>query len=244
MLPNVLFEMSLFAPGENTEEAEIDLNWLLEALTQRDADYLKQHPETPRLYKSGVVWEAPKQFAGECPEVHTIKKALGDMANQRDVRKVLERMQRVFGGEYFADIGVILRNGAHDCDGLAAWRAAELRQGGIPARPMMTKRKRPDGGTTYHALVVWPPFGSTPYESSEDPSLLLGMGGIDRAADRAEEIRKNEDRCKDIRTMGAGVLLQPSANVDSAIENVLGMRRRPDADAAVAEVEKLLRGVG
>ncbi len=141
---------------------------------------------------------------------------------------------------FFLADGTLVAN----CDGLACWRAAELRQAGIPARPMMTKRKRPDGGTTYHALVVWPPFGSTPHESSEDPSLLLGMGGTDRAADRAEEIRKNEDRCKDIRTMGASVLQPTGMNVDNAIESVLGMRRRPDADAAVAEVEKLLRGVG
>lgn len=241
MLQYVLYEMSLFAHGENTEEAETDLNWLLEALVQRDQDYLKQHPETPRLYKSGVVWEAPKQFAGECEEVHVLRDALGAAAKRRDVRKVLDKVQQVLGGEHFADIGVILRNGRHDCDGIAAWRAAELRQAGVPAKAMMTKRKRIDGGTTYHALVLWPPFGTSPYESSEDSSLLLGMGGADRAADRAEELRKNADRCSDIKTMGLARALRPSS--DGAIEDILGLRRRTNAASAISEVEKLLRGV-
>lgn len=241
MLKYVLFETSLFAPGESSDDAETDLNWMLEALVQRDQDYLKYHPETPALYKSGVIWEAPKQFAGECPEVHMLRQALGDAAKQRDVSKVLEKIQQVLGGEYFADIGVILRNGKHDCDGLACWRTAELRQAGIPARAMMTKRKRGDGGMTYHALVMWPPFGSTPYESSEDPSRILGMGGPDGASDRDEELRKNADRCKDIREMGVRVL-NPSSVADAAIEDVLGTRRRSDAANVIAEVERLLRG--
>jgi hypothetical protein len=59
----------------------------------------------------------------------------------------------------------------------------------------MTKRARFGGGTTYHALVSWPPDRRGGYRTSEDPSLLLGMGGADRAADRAEEIRKNAERC-------------------------------------------------
>lgn len=244
MLRYILFEASLFGPGESAAEAETDLNWMLEALVQRDQDYLKQHPETPRLYKSGVYWEAPKQFAGECEEVHVLRAALGASAKQRDVRKVLEKVQQVFGGEYFADVGVILRNGKHDCDGLAAWRTAELRQAGIPAKAMMTKRQRVDGGTTYHALVMWPPFGTTPYPSSEDTSLILGMGGADRAADRAEELRKNADRCNDIKTMGSNVLHPMAPSAPGAIEDVLGLRRRPDATLAISEVERLLRGVG
>jgi hypothetical protein len=93
-----------------------------------------------------------------------------------------------------------------NCDNVATWRAAELRQAGIPANPYMTNRVRPDGGTTYHVLVQWPPMTWCPYPTLEDPSLLLGMGGAERAADRAEEIRKNAERCDNIRRFGKGVL--------------------------------------
>lgn len=241
MLRHIHVETTMFSGRDSTKDTEDDLCWWLEALTQRDQDYLKHRPETPRLYESGVYWEAPKQFEGDCEEVMVLKRALGAAARDRDVSKVLQKIQAVFGGEHFCDIGVILELGAIDCDGLACWRAAELRQAGIPARAMMTKRSRFGGGTTYHALVLWPPFGSTPYESSEDPSLLLGMGGADRAADRAEEQRKNQDRCKDIQEMGVRVL-QPTAAAESAIEDVLGVRRRSDAALAISEVERLLRG--
>jgi len=77
---------------------------------------------------------------------------------------------------------------AANCDNVCAWRAAELRQSGIHAMPYITHRQRQDGGTTYHAIVRWPDG------SSEDPSLLLGMGGPDREMDRAEERRKNAER--------------------------------------------------
>ena len=77
---------------------------------------------------------------------------------------------------------------AANCDNVCAWRAAELRQSGIHAMPYITHRQRQDGGTTYHAIVRWPDG------SSEDPSLLLGMGGPDREMDRAEERRKNVER--------------------------------------------------
>ena len=107
-----------------------------------------------------------------------------------------------------------------NCDGLACYRAAELRQAGIQARPYMTSRERFGGGTTYHALVLWPPFGNVNYVTSEDPSLLLGMGGPERAADRAEENRKNQERCEVIRKYGVlpQVLADPAA--------VLGLRQR------------------
>lgn len=53
-----------------------------------------------------------------------------------------------------------------DCEDLAAWRAAELRQRGIPARAVAIRT----GAKKFHAVVRWPDG------SIEDPSRLLGMG--------------------------------------------------------------------
>lgn len=78
------------------------------------------------------------------------------------------------------------------CDNLAPWRAAELCELGIPAQPYITWRFRPDGGTTYHVVVLWPDG------THEDPSLLLGMGGAARDPDRLEEHRKLGERCADL----------------------------------------------
>jgi hypothetical protein len=244
MLRNIWVEQTLFSPRDDVKESRRDLCYWLEALCFRNADYLKQRPETPRLYKSGVVWEAPKQFDGDCEEVMVLKRALGKMAKERDVQKVLEKIQGVLGGEHFCDIGVILELGKIDCDGVACWRVAELRQMGIKASPYMTHRDRWGGGTTYHALVLWPPFGDSPYPTTEDPSLLLGMHQPARASDRAEEIRKNVERFDWIRRHGLTVANGAAAPA-SALEDVLGLRRRPAAggiDAgALADIEKLLR---
>lgn len=218
MLRDIHVETTMFAGADDPRQTEKDLCWWLEALTQRNQDYLKQRPDTVRLYKSGVVWEAPKQFDGDCEEVMVLKRALGkEAARSRDVRKVLEKIQRVFGGEHFCDIGVILELGKIDCDGLACWRAAELRQAGIPAQAFMTSRKRLGGGTTYHALVRWPPLAE-PWWTSEDPSLLLGMSQPQRQADREEEKRKNLERCDYLRTKRA----TPSPDL---LEEVLGLKR-------------------
>lgn len=238
MLRHVHVETTLFAPADDVGEARKDLLWLLEGLTQRNQHFLRQRPSTPRLYKSGVKYAVPKQFDGECEEVAILKRALGRSAGRSDVRRVLDLVQDVFGGEHFCDIGVILELGEIDCDGLACWRAAELRQAGIQASPYLTHRTRLDGGTTYHALVLWPPFGRNQYPTSEDPSLLLGMAQPQRAADRLEEIRKNQERCEDIRR-GAG-----HPGLDQELAEVLGLRRpMPRRGRPELALEHLLRRV-
>ncbi len=207
----------------------------MEALVQRNQDYLSERPSTPRLYKSGVNWAKPKQLTGDIDEVKILKEALGAAARKGDVRRVLEKIQDVMGGEHFCDIGVILELGEIDCDGLACWRVAELRQAGIPARPFMTSRERPGGGTTYHALVLWPPLGPCNYETSEDPSLLLGMYQPERAADRMIEIQKNQERCDILRKYGRAAL-RPAlksmtssfdgASLDAAVSDLLSNKKR------------------
>lgn len=198
----------------------------------------------------------PQQFGGDCEEVKIIRDALGRSAKSGNVARALETVQAALGGERFRDIGRILENGGGDCDNMSAWRTAELRQlGNVAARPFMTHRLRLDGGSTYHALVLWPPFGSCNYETSEDPSLMLGMGGAGRATDRLEEIRKNEERCDILREMmrrgtplrsltpGApGFAPSADAPISEVLDDVLGLRRRAlSSDGAVTAIDDLLR---
>jgi hypothetical protein len=203
MLRYVLFDTSLFSRGDDAEQSRTDLLWMLEALTQRDMAYLKEHPETPRLYDSGVVYERPAQFSGVCPEVAILRKALGAKALMPSVAEVLSTVQAVLGGERFRDVGRIIENGRGDCDNVACWRVAELRQSGIKASPYITWKPRLDGGVTYHVLVKWPDG------THEDPSLLLGMGGPARAADRQRELDKNAQRVEMVKRAAARLPVAP-----------------------------------
>jgi hypothetical protein len=237
-LQYILFDTTLFDEADKVEQTRKDLCWLLEALTQRNMSYLSRRPETPRLYKSGVTYAVPNQHAGDAPEVKAIRDELGSRSISPQVDAVLRKMQQVFGGEHFCDIGRILELGKIDCDGLACYRAAELRQMGIPAKPYMTHRDTPNG-TVYHALVLWPPMpgiaedaNGKPQWTSEDPSLLLGMGGERRAADRAEEIRKNKERLEHLQKLGGKLpVMAPSPSLPtlskpsmiSEIEDILGI---------------------
>lgn len=225
MLRFVLFDTTYFSPEDDVDATRKDLMWLLEALTQRNQNYLAHHPNAPRLYKSGVKYEVPAQFNGECEEVRVLRSALGKVANRRDVAATLSLIQDVFGGERFRDYGRVLENGGGDCDNLACIRVAELRQAGIKAKPFMTHRKRLGGGTTYHALVRWPPIPGVPYETTEDPSLLLGMGGEAKKKEREEEIRKNIERRDHLLAARNG---RVDMSVD-LLEDVLGLKR-PQAD--------------
>jgi hypothetical protein len=92
------------------------------------------------------------------------------------------------GIEIFLDIPGLMRRGKGDCNELVPMRVAELWNAGIAASPYLTKAPNDKGGWTYHAIVLWPDG------SSEDVSLILGMGGPDLANERREEIRKNIER--------------------------------------------------
>lgn len=247
MLRFILYDTTMFDDDDDVERTRKTLIWCMEALVQRNQEYLKQRPKTPRLYKSGVCYAVPQQFAGECDEVQVLKRALGRTAKRGDVAAVLRLIQEVFGGERFRDIGRILENGGGDCDNLSCWRVAELRQAGVAARPYMTHRPRFGGGTTYHALVLWPPHDSIPYETSEDPSLLLGMGGESRVRERLEEIRKDVERSDILRARAAAPVAVADASLDAVLSDVLGIRRAPRARSqapdALAAIEDALRSV-
>jgi len=213
MLRHVLFDMNLFDGEDERENSQKRILWLLEALTCCNQLWLKQHPETPLIYNSGIKYKVPAQFErDDSPEISTIRAFLMKNSAPRDVMSAFKMVdQACGGGEVFREIPRIIENGGGDCDNVASWRAAELRQHGIQASPYITWRRRADGGMTYHVVVRWPDG------SSEDPSLLLGMGGEDRAADRAEEERKLHER-RDNFIEG----LQRTKKLSGGMETIVG----------------------
>jgi hypothetical protein len=119
---------------------------VLEALVQIDQLYLRFHHNVPPLYQSGVRYkEEPVNVA-----------QLGGGP-----------LQRI---EEFACIPAILERGWDDCDGLAPWRCAELREAGEPAKIRIQWRKNPASGQKLFHIVV-----RRADHSIEDPSALLGM---------------------------------------------------------------------
>lgn len=189
MMPYVLLHFDLFGEGEaDRSDSEYALLWLLESVTLWNCRFLERNPKTPKLYDSGVVYAIPEQMA-ECkiPEskLNDCVRYLRKLGAGEDTIDAIVAFLR--GVEVFRDIPTIIAKGSVDCDNLACWRAAELRNAGVKASPYITWRERPDG-TTYHALVRWPDG------TSECPSLLLGMGGAAKDDERAEERRKNRER--------------------------------------------------
>lgn len=85
------------------------------------------------------------------------------------------------GRENWRDVSAVLEAGIGDCEDLASWRAAELRErDGVRARPAF--RWRQVGDTRIYHIVVKLPDGRI-----EDPSRKLGMGRADDG--RPAEIR-------------------------------------------------------
>lgn len=70
-------------------------------------------------------------------------------------------------GETWDTIQIVRQRGYGDCEDLASWRAAELRERGIPAHAVVRRSNTP--GVAWHAVVQWP------NGQIEDPSAKLGM---------------------------------------------------------------------
>ena len=192
MLRHVLFDLSLFSDESDRANSQKRVLALLQALTYCNQLYLRNNPGTPLIYKSGIKYKVPQQFEeDDTSEVGVLRQYLERQGAPREVWQALHSVNGMVGGEKFRDIPRIIENNGGDCDNLGAWRAAELRELGIRAQPYITWRRRPDGGMTYHVIVRWPDG------SSEDPSLLLGMGGAAKAKERHEEERKLAERMVD-----------------------------------------------
>lgn len=183
-MPYILLSTGIFAGGDRDDSEDFILG-VLGQLTRRNHKYLKAHPETPKLYNSGVEYAYPDQMTdckipkGKLDECRRYLRKLG--ASAETVDAVITYLT---GIEMFRDIPKALQKRRVDCDNLACWRCAELWLCGITASPYITWRETSDG-TTYHALVMLPDG------TSEDPSRLLGLG---EERERQEERRKNRER--------------------------------------------------
>lgn len=179
-----------FDTPEAQDDSEDVLIRLLGLNSRLNLMYLRRFPETPLLYESGIVYTDPDQTDGRPPLTRSkLKKLLAmlrDLGLDPETALMIVRM--VKGIEIFLDIPALLRRGKGDCNELVPMRIAELWRAGIMASPYLIKARNSRGGWTYHAQVLWPDG------SSEDPSLILGMGGRERADERREEIRKNAER--------------------------------------------------
>jgi hypothetical protein len=95
-----------------------------------------------------------------------------------------------------------------NCDRLIGVRLAELWLANIMASPYLIPHVNETGGTTYHAVVLHPD------KTSEDCSLICGMGGAARARDRAEEIRKNYERRDNLLKAAASIVVEDGGDPD------------------------------
>lgn len=190
MMRNIHLGVKLpFETEEDREDSEDILMRLLGIMSRLNLQYLRRHPKTPALYDSGVRYTPPDQL--DRPKlakdkVQQLFSLLQEMGLEAQTGLTIYRI--VCGIEEFLDIPSLYRRGKGDCNELVPVRVAELWRAGVAASPYLVKQRNGRGGWTYHALVQWLDG------SSEDPSLILGMGGADRAADRLEEIRKNTER--------------------------------------------------
>lgn len=135
----------IFTEDYSRAASERSLDRRLEMLVQDDVDYLREHPDAPRLRDSGVRY------------YHDGRGWPGGLVDE------------------WLDIPEALREGVADCKTLAAWRVAELRVSGEDPGARCAKRfaevPDPDVGTLllYH-VIVQRSDGRT-----EDPSREHGM---------------------------------------------------------------------
>jgi len=80
------------------------------------------------------------------------------------------RYQREESTEIWQDCVNIYKNGQGDCEDLACWRIAELRNNNKKASPYIRYRVDPDSGMFIYHVLVMRASGKL-----EDPSFKLGM---------------------------------------------------------------------
>lgn len=192
MLQHIYFGITLpFSTSDEQTHSERVLKWLLHAVCQLNYFYLVRHPNTPKLYESGVRYTPPDQSTAPPVDTEKLRKVfelLQSMGQKPEIGQMVARL--VKGAEVFLDIPNLYARKRGDCNELVPVRVAELWRAGIAATPLLVKPNRnSQGGLTYHVVVKY-----LEDNSYEDPSIILGMGGKARAAERREEIRKNHER--------------------------------------------------
>lgn len=122
------------------------VRFLLNSLVMADRLYLRMHPNLPLLYDSGV------RYRTETPAFL--------MTTEEQLRKRIER---------FDDIPTQLKRGWGDCDDLAPWRCAELRERFGEKASLKISWKKIKNEKVFH-ITVRREDGTV-----EDPSAHLGM---------------------------------------------------------------------
>ena len=84
------------------------------------------------------------------------------------------RYLREEGTEDWKDPVTVFKDGFGDCEDLAIWRVAELRNNHKAAKPYIRYRTDPVTGMYIYHVMVMRANGQL-----EDPSRILGMGGKD-----------------------------------------------------------------
>lgn len=172
--------------------------------------WLQLNPDTPLLYESDVVYAPPDQTtrpALDPAKLRKLLKLLREMGQEPETALQIVRLLR--GVEVFLDWPTLLRRGKGDCNELVPVRLAELWRAGIMATTYLTCEPKEDGGYAYHNIILHAD-GST-----EDPSLILGMGGPTYSAQRREECHANFVRLG--RYIDAAQRLVASGDVPSSV---------------------------
>ncbi len=133
----------------NDRTNAVALEILLKCLVRLNLAYLRSAPGTPGLYSMGVrYWRPP-------PHPTAREKAFGRL---------------------WQTIPEMMKTKKADCKSLTGALVAEYLNKGIKCKPVFRFKKRADGSTLYHILVMVP--GENGYEKTlwEDPSKKLGMG--------------------------------------------------------------------
>jgi hypothetical protein len=199
-----------FGSEAEQKHSEDILMWLLGTVCRLNLHYLTRHPDTPLLYDSGVRYSPPDQTSAptiDKAKLRQLFELLQAMGLSPEVGKMVFRIVR--GAEVFLDIPNLYLRKKGDCNELVPVRVAELWRAGIIASPYLIRPAvNKLGGLTYHAVVLHEDG------SHEDPSLILGMGGKARAAERAEEIRKNHERFGNYIAQAKRLIAAGAANAD------------------------------
>lgn len=159
-----------FSTPEAARKSEDVLLRILGIMAMLSLFELRQHPELPRLYESGVRYVPPDQAAGswvEKSKIPKIVKCLTECGMKPDKVAIIVRL--IEGAEIFQDILTLFEAGKGDCDRLVVARLAELWNAGLMASPYLIPYPNESGGKTYHAVI------DHADGSIEDPSAILGM---------------------------------------------------------------------
>jgi hypothetical protein len=215
---HVNFDVDLsFDTPEDRWRSEQILLWKMMILTLRNFWFLLDNPDYPKLYDTDMVYLLPEQLERKPTrkQLKQLQEFLRTTMGMTD-DEVQHHLDLAQGVEIFRDIPRMAEHGGGDCDNWAAARAAEIcvaahRIGATSrARPYLVWRE--DGNRMiYHAKVL---HGDG---SDEDPSIIKGMGGEDRAVDRLEECRKNYERYDNMWQRGKQKLAMEGLTGDAAI---------------------------